>query len=124
MSAPTSAYLIRREELNPGWLGLYAVTFVLQCVCAAARYFVAYGVIWVPDKIEYLGLPVKDLALLIAAAPLLISLATLVLPLGGWLFEQQSGGRSPSERERTAFDYAFAELTRADPSLRPRAAGS
>lgn len=119
MNAPPSAYVISREELGFGWLTLYAITFVLQCVCAVARYFVLYGIIWVPDKIEFWDLPVKHLAILITAVPLLISLGTLVFPFGGWLFEQETGGRSPSERERTALDYAFAELTRVDPSLRP-----
>jgi Zn-dependent protease with chaperone function len=119
MSVPRRAYVIRRGELNPGWITLYAITWGLQLVSAAVRYFIAYAVIWIPSKIEYWDLPVHDLALLIAFAPLLISLATLVLPLGGWWFEQQAGGRQPSERERIAFDYAFAELAKADPALRP-----
>jgi hypothetical protein len=119
MNAPTSAYLIRRGELNPGWITLYAMTWALQLISAAVRYYIAYAVIWVPSKIEFWNLPVHDLALLIAFAPLAISIATLVLPVGGWWFEQQTGGRQPSERERIAFDYAFAELTKADPGLRP-----
>jgi Zn-dependent protease with chaperone function len=119
MNAPTSAYLIRRGELNPGWIMLYAATLALQLISALVRYFIAYAVIWVPSKLEFWDLPVHNLALLIAFAPLVISLATLVLPLGGWWFEQQAGGRQPSERERIAFDYAFAELAQADPALRP-----
>ena len=119
-TARTSEYVIGREDLNARWIPLYVVTWLLQCISAAARYFVLYAIIWVPDKIEYLGLPVKNLALLIAVAPLLISLATLVLPWGGWLWEQQQGARTPSEREQAVFDFAFAELTEKDPlPLRP-----
>ena len=119
-AARTSAYVIGREDLNPRWILLYAVTWLLQCISAVARYFVLYAVIWVPDKIEYLDLPVKNLAIVIAVAPLLISLATLVLPWGGWLWEQQEGARTPSEREQAVFDFAFAELTEKDPlPLRP-----
>ncbi len=118
--ARTSAYVIGREDLNARWILLYVVTWLLQCISAVARYFVLYGIIWVPDKIEYLNLPVKHLAIVIAAAPLLISLATLVWPWGGWLWEQQEGARTPSEREQTVFDFAFAELAEKDPRpLRP-----
>ena len=119
MSSRTSRYLIRPGEVNPGWVLLYAITWALQWICAGVRYLVAYGVLWLISHIMGWGLPVHDLALLIGFGPLVISLATLILPLGGWWWEQQSGGRQPSERERTAFDYAFAQLTQADPSLRP-----
>ncbi len=119
MNAKTSAYVIRPGEVNPGWIALYAITWALQWICAGVRYLVSYGVLWVANWTMGWSLPVHDLALLIGLGPLVISLATLVLPLGGWWFEQQSGGRQPSERERIAFDYAFAQLTRVDPSLRP-----
>lgn len=52
MNAPTSAYLIKRGELNPGWITLYAATLALQLISAAVRYFIAYAVIWIPSKIE------------------------------------------------------------------------
>jgi hypothetical protein len=109
-SSSTSRYLIRPGDVDPGWVVLYAITWALQWICAGVRYLVAYGVLWLVSHIMGWGLPVHDLALLIGFGPLIISLATLVLPLGGWWWEQQSGGRQPSERERTAFDYAFTQL--------------
>lgn len=118
-SARTSAYVIRPGEVNPGWVLLYATTWVVQWICAGVRFIVASAALSVLNWITGWGLPVSDLAWLIGFGPLFLSLATLVLPLGGWWFEQQSGGRAPSERERLAFDAAFGELTRVDPSLRP-----
>ena len=56
---------------------------------------------------------------MIAYGPLALSLATLILPLGGWWWRQQSGGRSPSERERLVFEDAITTLTHHDPALRP-----
>ena len=48
----------------------------------------------------------------------MISLATLVLPLGGWWF-QQHGRAAASERERAVFEAAFEQLRGVDPQLRP-----
>ena len=64
----------------------------------------------------------STLALLIGFAPLAVSLATLVLPFGGWWFQQQSGGRRPSERERAVFEAAFAQLQGVRPAAAPAAA--
>jgi Zn-dependent protease with chaperone function len=119
MGAKTSAYVIQPGEVKPGWAGLYAVTWGLQWICAGFRITISGGVLTVANFIMGWNLPIHELALLIGFGPLLISLATLVLPLGGWLFEQQSGGRRPSEREQIAFGYAFDQLTGVDPSLRP-----
>jgi Zn-dependent protease with chaperone function len=119
MNARTSAYVIQPGDVNPGWLGLYAVTWGLQWICAGFRTTISGGVLTVANFIMGWNLPIHNLALLIGFGPLVISLLTLVLPLGGWLFEQQSGGRRPSERERIAFGYAFNQLTDVDPALRP-----
>jgi Zn-dependent protease with chaperone function len=106
-------------DLNFGWIPLYVITWVLQWFLAAGfRYLAALAVFWPIDAIFGLGLPIHYLAILVGFAPLVISLATLLLPLGGWWFQQQEGGREPSERERAVFELAFAELERADPDLR------
>jgi Zn-dependent protease with chaperone function len=115
----TGAYLISKEELAPGWLMLYAITLVLQLPCAVVRGMVTYAVLWVGLKI--LGQttsPVNTIALILSYGPLVLSLATLILPLGGWWWEQQTGGRAPSERERLIYDDAIAQLKHANPDLR------
>jgi Zn-dependent protease with chaperone function len=115
------AYVIRPRELRPGWLMLYAGTFFLQLFCASFRaWVIADPILWIAFKIigQPTG-PVHDLAFIVGFGPLALSLATLVLPLGGWFWEQRAGGRSPSERERLVFEDAIATLQHADPRLRP-----
>ncbi len=115
-----AAYLISPEEVSPGWVMLYAGTFVLQAFCASARAFVTYPLLWVAFTILHLSKsPLHDLVLLIAYGPLGLSLATLVLPLGGWCWQQRSGARAPSEREQMIYDEAIKELTTHDPTQRP-----
>jgi Zn-dependent protease with chaperone function len=115
------AYVIRLEDVRPGWLVLYAGTLFLQLFCCAFRaWVIAYPTLWLAFKlIGQPTAPVHDLAFLIGFGPLALSVATLILPLGGWFWEQQAGGRSPSERERLVFDDAIATLQHADPKLRP-----
>jgi Zn-dependent protease with chaperone function len=115
----TSRYLIGLQEISPSWVGLYAVTFAIQLLCAAVRGVIAYPVLWVMFKI--LGQPtgmVHTLAWIVGYGPLILSGATLILPLGGWLWQQQSGGRAPSERERLIYDDALDRLAQANPGLR------
>jgi len=116
----TSAYVISAEEINPGWVLLYATTFAIQAVCAAVRGLVAYPLLWLLFTI--LGqstASVHTLAWILGYGPLVLSFATLLLPLGSWLWMQQTGGRTPSERERLVYEDALAILTQADPQLRP-----
>ncbi len=115
-----TAHLIRTQELAPGWVILYAVTFALALLCGAIRATLAHPVLWVVFKlIGEPTSPAHDLALVVGYGPLALSLATLILPLGGWWWEQRSGARSPSERERLAFADALVTLRHADPDLRP-----
>jgi Zn-dependent protease with chaperone function len=120
MSTPrTGDYLISKRELAPGWLMLYALTFALQLPCASIRGLVSYPVLWVALKV--LGQSTSDIhtfALILAYGPLALSLATLILPLGGWWWEQREGGRTPSEREQLIYDDAITQLTQANPGLR------
>jgi Zn-dependent protease with chaperone function len=115
-----SAHLIDVRELAPAWLLLYSLTFGIQVVLAPLRGAVAYGLLWLTFTI--FGRSTAWLHVLgwfVAYGPLILSLATLVLPLGGWLWQQQSGGRTPSERERLIYEDALAVLAQADPKLRP-----
>jgi Zn-dependent protease with chaperone function len=115
------AYVLRPSELRPGWVVLYAGTLFMELFCAAFRaWAIAYPVLWIAFKIiGQSTAPVHDIAFLIGFGPLGLSVATLILPLGGWWWEQQAGGRSPSERERLVFEDAIATLKHAEPNLRP-----
>lgn len=118
-----SAYLARPARLVGGWMPLYGATFALQLLCGWLRSLAAALVLLVVNLLTVWilawHLPIDPLALAIGFAPLLVSLATLVLPLGGRWFEQREGGRRPSARERAAFEAAFAQLQAKDPELRP-----
>jgi len=116
----TSAYVISPREINPSWVLLYVVMFAIQAFCASVRGLIAYPLLWLAFTI--LGrstAPLHAVAWIIGYGPLILSVATLLLPLGGWLWMQQSGGRTPSERERLLYEDALAILTQADPQLRP-----
>jgi Zn-dependent protease with chaperone function len=115
-----SAYVISAEELAPGWMLLYTVTFALQFVCGLIRGMAAVAVLWPLFLIlGWSTSSVNSLALVIGYGPLLLSVATLILPTGGWLWQQQIGGRAPSERERLIYEDAILVLSAADPDLRP-----
>ena len=43
----TRAYVISPKEIEPGWVTLYAITFVIEVFCAAARATLAYPALWV-----------------------------------------------------------------------------
>jgi Zn-dependent protease with chaperone function len=112
--------VISAQEISPGWVFLYAVTFAIQALCAAIRGLIAYPLLWLIFTI--LGQSTASahtLALIVGYGPLALSFATLMLPLGGWLWRQQIGGRTPSERERLIYEDALAILTQADAELRP-----
>lgn len=116
----TGAYVISRREVSPAWLMLYAGTFALELLCAGFRGLVAYPVIWVAFKIlGWPTSPVNTLTLVAAYGPLALSAATLVLPLGGWWWQQRMGGRTPSERERLIYEDTISQLAGQNPELRP-----
>jgi Zn-dependent protease with chaperone function len=110
-------YVIRPSDVDPSWVALYVITWCLAWICAIVRFGVVYAILWVLALISGWPIPVHLLAILAGWAPLILSPATLVLPLGGWWWEQTEGARSPSARERATFEAAFSELTAADPSL-------
>lgn len=119
-----AAYVLSPRELSAGWVALYAGTFLLQTLCASVRALVSYPLLWVAVKVTkpilHLGTGgLHTLAFLAGYGPLAISLATLVVPVGGWWWQQRAGARAPSERERLIYEDALAELKHADPRLRP-----
>jgi Zn-dependent protease with chaperone function len=121
VSTPSrSAYVISTEDLAPGWVALYAVTFALQIVAVVLRFFFSFTLLLL--LLTILGRSTSHVELLseiIGWGPLVLSLATLILPVGGWFWQQQSGGRAPSQRERLLYDDAIAVLRAADSGLRP-----
>jgi Zn-dependent protease with chaperone function len=115
-----STYVLRARELAPAWLALYAMSVLIQFFVAPLRAGIAYGLLWLIFTI--LGkstASVHVVGWITGYGPLILSLTTLLLPLGGWLWEQQSGGRAPSERERLIYEDALSILSQADPQLRP-----
>jgi Zn-dependent protease with chaperone function len=119
-AAPSAAaYVLSASDVSPGWVMLYAATFALALVCATVRGIVAYPVVWLGCVLVGLSTGyVGDLTWAAAYGPLVLSAATLVLPLSGWWWQQSAGGRSPSERERLIYDDAMDQLARRDPGLR------
>jgi Zn-dependent protease with chaperone function len=115
----TAAYLLRSHEVTLAWVILYAATFAIAFVCAVFRGILAYAAASIALKLTgWTILPANTIALAVAYAPLAASLATLVIPLGGWWWEQSIGARAPSEREGLLYEDALAQLTAADPHLR------
>lgn len=116
----SASHVIKAQELAPGWVLLYAVSFALALFCGAARATLVHPLLWVAFKlIDEPTALAEDLALALGYGPLALSFATLILPLGGWWWEQRLGGRAPSERERLVFEDALATLRQVDPELRP-----
>src|ERR1700761_2842564 len=115
-------HLISFGDLNLGWPPLYAATFGLHFLTGWLRALVAAVVLLIVNLFTVwwfgLHLPVNTLALIVGFITLPISLATLVMPLGGWLWQQAEGGRKPAERERAVFDMAMEQLREAGPKLR------
>ncbi|HTZ63263.1 MAG TPA: M48 family metalloprotease [Solirubrobacteraceae bacterium] len=114
-----ATHLIGIEDVSPGWVLLYAGTFFVQFVCALVRGMLAYCLLAVVFAIMgWSTAPVDPIAYVIGYGPLVLSLATLILPLGGWWWQQQAGGRAPSQRERFIYEDAFATLQAHEPALR------
>lgn len=122
MSEPEAnrAYVISRGDISPGWVLLYAATFALQLPVGAFRALIATPVLWL--SLTVAGEPtasVHALAVILGYGPLALSLATLLLPLGGWWWMQKSGGRAPSQREQLIYEDALSRLADTDGQLRP-----
>jgi len=112
-------HLISPRELKAGWIGLYLATLALQLPCAAIRALLAYPLFWLALKLIGITTTLTEpLTLLAGYGPLALSLATLILPVGGWWWQQQEGGRSPSEREQLIYDDAICQLRQYQPRLR------
>ncbi len=107
---------------SPG-LALYAATLAAHVMCGFARGLIAYSVLWFIGLVTGWPIPANTIALLLAYAPLAVSLLCvlcppLIAPITGRWWEMSVGGRPPEQDEIEAFHRAFARLQRADPSLR------
>jgi Zn-dependent protease with chaperone function len=115
-----AAYVLDAPDIHPGWVLAYTATLSLQMVCATVRAIVVVLVLEVVFAI--FGEPnwlAEALALTIGYGPLALSFITLLVPVGGLLWMQQAGGRTPSERERLIYEDALLVLAEKDPRLRP-----
>jgi Zn-dependent protease with chaperone function len=123
-SKAAAAGLRGLKELQSPWIVLYVITLAGQWVAAAARWLIVFLVLILIKVITGWPIPAEPIALVIALAPLAVSLLSiicppLIAPIDGRWWEISTGGRPPEQDEREAFDRAFNELQQHDPSLRP-----
>jgi Zn-dependent protease with chaperone function len=112
-----------RITSNATALGLYTITFAGQLVAAFARLILIYFPLALLGVITGWPIPANTIALVLALAPLAVSLLALlcpwvILPLDGRWWEISSGGRPPEADELDAFEEAITQLQNVDPGLR------
>ena len=116
--APRRSFLVRAHEVSPGWVLLYTATLALAFACAWLRAIllalVGSLLLWVGGRHQ---LP-DVVYLAVALTPLVISVATIILPTGGLIWQVSEGARRPSERERHLYSEALHVLLDVDPGLR------
>jgi Zn-dependent protease with chaperone function len=120
---PVTRTLNAVQAVNLVGIGLYAITLAAQWFAVIARYLIIYVVLGLIGLITGWAIPVETSALVLALAPLAISLLAaicppLIAPFDGRWWEISSGGRPPEQDEREAFDHAISELQEADPNIR------
>jgi Zn-dependent protease with chaperone function len=102
-------------------LALYAITLLLEIPGLIFRFLIvglaAIPVLWISGHSTD---PAGWIALAAALFPSVWSVLALAYPLGtGWLWQAQSGGRSPSSRESEVFTDALAVLLAPHPDTKP-----
>jgi Zn-dependent protease with chaperone function len=112
-----------RIASNATALGLYAVTLAGQLVAAFARLVLVYIPLALLGVITGWPIPANMIALILAFAPLAVSLLALlcpwvILPIDGRWWEISSGGRPPEADELDAFEEAITQLQDVNPGLR------
>jgi hypothetical protein len=112
------------HAVSPVEIGLYAITLAAHWFSAVARYLILSITLGLSGLITGWPIPVNTIALVLALAPLAISLLAvicppLIAPLDGRWWEISTGGRPPEQAEHEAFQHAFHELQQIDPRLRP-----
>ena len=110
--------------ISPVGIGLYAITLAAHWFSAVARYLILSIVLGLIGLLTGWPIPVNTIALVLALAPLAISLLAvicppLIAPLDGRWWEISTGGRPPEQDEHEAFQEAFHALQEIDPRLRP-----
>ena len=99
-------------------LGLYLLTLAGEAMLGAGvRWLLTYLGASALGLLFPLGPGAEGLAWFAALAPLLFSLAGLLLPGRGRLWSRRLGARAPSAEEAAALEDALALLRSADPSL-------
>ncbi len=108
---------------SPGF-ALYALTLAGELLSAIARAVIAAIVLEIAGLLTGWPIPSNPIILIVAFAPLAISLLSLlcpplIAPIDGRWWEMSTGGRPPEQDEREAFEEAFSQLQQANPRLRP-----
>jgi Zn-dependent protease with chaperone function len=117
--------LIGRFEARqlPGY-GLYVITLFCHLLSAWTRGAVVYLVLWFISLFAPWSIPVELIALVVAFAPLVASLACFVLsplmcPIMGYWWQMDSGGRMPVQDELEAYERAIGTIQLDDPWFKP-----
>jgi hypothetical protein len=99
-------------------LGLYLLTLAGEAMLGAgARWLLTYLGASALGLLFPLGPSAEQLAWFAALAPLLWSIAGLLLPGRAWIWRRRLGARAPSADEAVALDDALELLRSVDPSL-------
>jgi Zn-dependent protease with chaperone function len=115
--------MIARISSTATALVLYTITLAGQWFAAVARTLILYIILALIALVTGWPIPSNTIALVIAFAPLAVSLLALIcppliLPIDGRWWEISSGGRPPEQDEQEAFQNAIDELREYDPKLR------
>ncbi len=118
--SPTTTHNLLSQSAG---LALYAVTLAAHALSAIVRALITYVVLALAGLLTGWPVPANTIALLVAFAPLAVSLLSLpcpplIAPIDGRWWEMSTGGRPPEQDEREAFERAFGQLQQADPKLR------
>jgi Zn-dependent protease with chaperone function len=105
-------------------LALYALTLAAHVLSALARGLITFIVLGLTGVLTGWPIPDNTIAVVVAFAPLGVSLLSLlcpplIAPIDGRWWEMSTGGRPPEHDEIQAFEEAFGELKQVDPGLRP-----
>lgn len=121
---PVTRVLGAVQAISLVGIGLYAITLAAHWFSAVARYLILSVVLGLIGLVTGWPIPVNTISLVLALAPLAVSLLAvicppLIAPFDGRWWEISTGGRPPEQDEREAFQHAIHQLQQIDPRLCP-----